>query len=56
MESIEPPTWSIIVNDSFGKASSGAGVFLVSTVGYKLNCALRFRFKVPNNISGYMAL
>ncbi|XP_022881077.1 uncharacterized protein LOC111398398 [Olea europaea var. sylvestris] len=56
MEPVEPPTWNLFIDGSTGDAGSGAGVVLISPEGHKLNSAVRFRFKLTNNVAEYEAL
>ncbi|XP_022854960.1 uncharacterized protein LOC111376241 [Olea europaea var. sylvestris] len=56
MEPTKPPTWHLFVDESSGETGSGAGIVLESPKGHKLNCAVRFDFKVSNNAVEYEAL
>ncbi|XP_022866582.1 uncharacterized protein LOC111386359 [Olea europaea var. sylvestris] len=56
IEPAEPPTWKLFVDGFSGEAGSGARIVLKSPEGHKLNCAVRFSFKVSNNAAEYEAL
>lgn len=56
MEPTKPPTWKLFIDGSSGETGSGAGIFLESSEGHKLNCAVRFDFKTSNNAAEYEAL
>ncbi|XP_022857284.1 uncharacterized protein LOC111378334 [Olea europaea var. sylvestris] len=56
MESTEPPTWKLFVDESSGEAGAGAGIVLESPEGHLLNCAVRFGFRASNNATEYEAL
>lgn len=51
-----PPTWDFFVDGSLGEIGSGADIVVNSPDGHKLNCAVRFRFKVTNNMVKYETL
>ncbi|XP_022895221.1 uncharacterized protein LOC111409401 [Olea europaea var. sylvestris] len=40
MESVEPPTWSLLVDGSAGEVGSGTGVVLISPEGHKFTSAV----------------
>ncbi|KAL5566044.1 hypothetical protein UlMin_029208 [Ulmus minor] len=48
--------WKLYVDGSSTETSSGAGIILVSPDGFKLSCAVRFKFKATNNQAEYEAL
>ncbi|XP_022856949.1 uncharacterized protein LOC111378016 [Olea europaea var. sylvestris] len=56
MENAERPTWNLFVDGSAGDTGSGAEVVLISPEGHKLNSAMRFGFKVTNNVGEYEAI
>ncbi|XP_022889077.1 uncharacterized protein LOC111404514 [Olea europaea var. sylvestris] len=56
METAQPPTWKLFIDESSGEAGSGAGIVLEIPEGHKLNCAVRFGFKISNNGTEYEAL
>ncbi|XP_022860798.1 uncharacterized protein LOC111381267 [Olea europaea var. sylvestris] len=56
MEPAEPPTWKLFIDGSSGEAGAGTGIVLESPEGHKLNCTVRFSFKVSNNAAEYEAL
>lgn len=52
----EPPTWRLFVDGSFWEIGYGTRVIFVSPEGHKLNCVIRFGFKVSNNAAEYEVL
>ncbi|XP_022848739.1 uncharacterized protein LOC111371053 [Olea europaea var. sylvestris] len=56
MDPAELPTWKLFVDGLSGESGSEVGVILESPEGHRLNCAIRFSFKVSNNSVEYETL
>ncbi|CAI9782193.1 unnamed protein product [Fraxinus pennsylvanica] len=54
MEPVNPSAWSLFIDRSSGKRGSRARVVLVSSEGYKLNCAVRSSISKGEEVPHWM--